>query len=176
MMAAALVAAMPAAAVMAEEEGEATAVTTVGPEDGTHFEMWSFVDAHNEFYGKMVELWNEQNPDKPINITFSTYPYGDMHNKLMMSLQAGAGAPDMCDVEISHFPNYLGEDTPLYDISEAMAPYEKDMVQARLDIYSRGDGTRVGVPTHVGAAMMYWNAEIFEKYGLDYKSVKTWDD
>ena len=23
---------------------------------------------------------------------------------------------------------------------------------------------------------MYWNAEIFEEYGLDYKSVKTWDD
>ena len=52
-MAAAMIAAMPAA-VMAEE-GEATAVTTVGPEDGTHFELWSFVDVHNEFYGKMVE-------------------------------------------------------------------------------------------------------------------------
>ena len=23
---------------------------------------------------------------------------------------------------------------------------------------------------------MYWNAAIFEQYGLDYKSVKTWDD
>ena len=39
MMAAALVAAMPAGAVFAEEaaEGEATAVTTVGPDEGTHF-------------------------------------------------------------------------------------------------------------------------------------------
>ena len=56
LMAAALVAAMPVCA-MADEaaEGEPQAVTTVGPEDGTHFEMWSFVDAHNEFYGKMVE-------------------------------------------------------------------------------------------------------------------------
>ena len=162
---------------MAEEEiAEATAVTTVGPEDGTHMEVWSFVDAHNEFYGKMVELWNEQNPDKQLNVTFSTYPYSDMHNKLMMSLQAGAGAPDICDVEISQFPNFLGEDCPLYDVSEALAPYEADVVQSRLDVYSRGDGTRVGIPTHVGAAVMYWNAEIFEQYGLDYKSVKTWDD
>ena len=23
---------------------------------------------------------------------------------------------------------------------------------------------------------MYWNAELLESYGLDYKSVKTWDD
>ena len=176
-MAAAMVAAMPMAAMAEEAETEVAGdVTTVGPEDGTHFELWSFVDVHNNFYANMVNEWNEENPDRPIQITFTTYPYSDMHNKLMMSLQAGSGAPDMCDVEISHFPEYLGDDTPLYDITDAMAPYEEDMVKARLDIYSRGDGTRVGVPTHVGASMMYWNAEIFEQYGLDYKSVKTWDE
>jgi arabinosaccharide transport system substrate-binding protein len=173
-MAAAVMAAMPFAAMA--EEGEATAVTTVGPEDGTHFEMWSFVDAHNEFYGKMVELWNEQNPDKQLNVTFSTYPYSDMHNKLMMSLQAGSGAPDMCDVEIGQFPNYTGDDTPLYALNDALAPYEADCVTSRLDVYSKADGTRIGVPTHVGASVMYWNAELLESYGLDYKSVKTWDD
>ena len=173
-MAAAMIAAAPFAAMA--EEGEAEAVTTVGDPDGTHFECWSFVDAHNEFYGKMVELWNEQNPDRTIEVTFSTYPYSDMHNKLMMSLQAGSGAPDMCDVEIGQFPNYTGDDTPLYSLNEALAPYEEDVVQSRLDVYSKADGTRIGVPTHVGASVMYWNAEIFEEYGLDYKSVKTWDD
>ena len=166
--------------VMAEEaetEAAPTAVTTVGPDDATaKFELWSFVDLHNEFYGKMVDLWNEQNPDRTIQITFSTYPYADHHNKLMMSLQAGSGAPDMCDIEIGQFPNYVGDDCPLYDVSEALAPYEDTVVPSRLEIYSKADGTRVGVPTHVGAAVMYWNAEIFDEYGLDYKSVKTWDD
>ena len=173
-MTAALAVSMPMAVLA--EEAEAEAVTTVGPEDGTHFELWSFVDVHNEFYGKMVDLWNEQNPDKPVQITFSTYPYADMHNKLMMSLQAGSGAPDMCDVEIGQFPNYVGDDCPLYPLSDALAPYEEDLVTSRLDVYSKADGTRIGVPTHVGASVMYWNAEIFEEYGLDYKSVKTWDD
>ena len=176
-LAATMIAAMPAGVIADEAaEGEATAVTTVGPEDGTHFEMWSFVDVHNEFYGKMVEKWNEENPDRQLNVTFSTYPYSDMHNKLMMSLQAGSGAPDMCDVEIGQFPNYTGADTPLYALNDALAPYEADCVQSRLDVYSKADGTRIGVPTHVGASVMYWNAEIFEEYGLDYKSVKTWDD
>ena len=109
--------------VHAEEaaEAEATAVTTVGPDDAAGvFECWSFVDLHNEFYGKMVEMWNEQNPDKTIQVTFSTYPYADMHNKLMMSLQAGSGAPDLCDIEIGQFPNYTGADCPLYDLGAAM--------------------------------------------------------
>lgn len=179
LMSAAMVLSM-GTAVMAEEgetEAAPTAVTTVGPDDATaKFELWSFVDLHNEFYGKMVDLWNEQNPDKTIQITFSTYPYADHHNKLMMSLQAGSGAPDMCDIEIGQFPNYTGENCPLYDLTDALAPYEDSVVTSRLDIYSRSDGARVGVPTHVGAAVMYWNAEIFEQYGLDYKSVKTWDD
>ncbi len=160
----------------AASEGAPTAVTTVGPDDATHFELWSFVDLHNEFYANMVNEWNEKNPDKQVQITFSTYPYADMHNKLMMSLQAGSGAPDICDIEIGQFPNYIGDDSPLYNLTEALAPYEADMETSRLDIYSKADGSRVGVPTHVGATVMYWNAEIFEEYGLDYKSVKTWDD
>ena len=120
LLAASMVASMGTVA-FAEEETEAapSAVTTVGPEDGTHFELWSFVDVHNEFYANMVNEWNAQNPDKQIQITFSTYPYTDMHNKLMMSLQAGSGAPDMCDIEIGQFPNYVGEDCPLYDMTEA---------------------------------------------------------
>ena len=157
-------------------EGEPTAVTTVGPDDGTKYEMWSFVDLHNEFYGQMVDKWNEENPDKQIQITFSTYPYSDMHNKLMMSLQAGSGAPDLCDIEIGQFPNYSGDDSPLYSMNDALAPYEDTMVQSRLDVYSKADGTRLGVPFHVGATVMYWNADLLESYGLDYKSVKKWDD
>lgn len=161
----------------AEEETEGpSAVTTVGPDGATHFELWSFVDLHNNFYANMVNEWNEQNPDKQVQITFSTYPYAEMHNKLMMSLQAGSGAPDICDVEIGQFPNYTGADSPLYDLTAALEPYAADLVESRLDVYSKEDGTRIGVPTHVGATVMYWNAEIFEEYGLDYKSVKTWDD
>lgn len=166
-----------AAAEEAETEAAPTAVTTVGPDDAAgKFELWSFVDLHNEFYGKMVELWNEQNPDEQIQITFSTYPYGDMHNKLMMSLQSGSGAPDLCDIEIGQFPNYLGDDCPLYPLNDAAAPYFEDILEARRLVYSKEDGTLVGMPTHVGAALMYWNAELLEQYGLDYKSVKTWDD
>ncbi|MCD7813959.1 MAG: substrate-binding domain-containing protein [Lachnospiraceae bacterium] len=159
-----------------EETEEDVAITTVGPDDGTHFELWTFMEAHSTFYAEMVELWNEENPDRQIQITFSTYPYSDMHNKLMMSLQAGSGAPDIVDIEIGQFPNYSGSDSPLYPLTDALADYEADMVQSRLDVYSLADGTRVGVPTHVGAAVMYWNAEIFEQYGLDYSNITTWDE
>ncbi|MFA6664715.1 MAG: extracellular solute-binding protein [Lachnospiraceae bacterium] len=167
-------------AAAASSEAEPTAVTTVGPDSGTHMEMWSFVEAHNSFYAGMLDKWNEENPDRQIQITFTTYPYGDMHQKLIMSLQTGTGAPDLCDVEMGQVPNvYEGVDTWLYPLDDAMAPYKADMLQSRLDAYKGSDGKQYGAPFHVGATVMYWNMEDLEAAGItkdDVDAVETWDD
>ena len=158
-----------------EGEVEAEAVTTVGPDSGTHMEMWSFVSQHNDFYAKMLEKWNEQNPDRQIQITFTTYPFGDMHNKMIMALQTGEGAPDLCDIERGQFPNFLQGEVQLYALNDALEPYMGDLVQSRFDIYSK-DGNYYGAPTHVGATVMYYNDELLSQYGIDYTTIKTWDD
>ena len=134
-------------------EVEPEAVTTVGPDSGTKMEMWSFVSQHNDFYAKMLEKWNEQNPDRQIQITFTTYPFGDMHNKMIMALQTGEGAPDLCDIERGQFPNFLQGEVQLYALNDALEPYMGDLVQSRFDIYSK-DGNYYGAPTHVGATVM----------------------
>ncbi len=82
-----------------EESAEPEVVTnTFGDPNGTHLEMWTFVELHGQHYGVMAEEWNKQHPDNTIEITCTTYPYGDMHTKLLTSLEAGTGAPDICDV------------------------------------------------------------------------------
>jgi arabinosaccharide transport system substrate-binding protein len=168
------------ASAAASSEVQPTAVTTVGNASGTHFEMWSFVEAHNSFYAGMVDKWNKENPDKQIEVTFTTYPYSDMHNKLLMSLKAGTGAPDICDVEMGQVPNiYEGLDTWLYPLDDAMKPYASDMLQSRLAAYKGSDGKQYGAPFHVGATVMYWNMAELNKYGItkdDVDAVKTWDD
>lgn len=156
-------------------EVQADAVSTVGPDSGTHMEMWSFVEMHNTFYAKMLEKWNEANPDKQIQITFTTYPFADMHNKMIMALQTGEGAPDLCDIERGQFPNFLQGEPQLYALNDTLEPYMADLVQSRFDIYSK-DGTFYGAPTHVGATVMFYNDEILSQYGVDYKTIKTWDD
>lgn len=164
----------------ATDESEEVDVSTVGDANGTHLEMWSFVAAHNAFYADMVEKWNEENPDRTIEVTFTTYPYADMHDKLLMSLQAGTGAPDLCDVEMGQVPNiYAGEDTWLYPLDDAVAPYSEDVLASRMDAYKGEDGKQYGIPFHVGATVMYWNMDVLEQYGItqdDVDAVETWDD
>lgn len=159
----------------ATPEATASAVLSAGPDSGTAFEMWSFVELHNQFYAKMVDKWNKKNPDKQIKITFTTYPYADMHNKLTMALQTGEGAPDLCDVEIGQFPNLTKDTSQLYSLNDAIAPYKDKLVQSRLDVYSV-DGQIYGAPTHVGATVMYYNTKILKQYGIDYTKIKTWAD
>ena len=150
-------------------------VTTVGPEDGAKMDMWLFVDLHQQFYAEMLNKWNEEHPDKQIQIKFTVYPYADMHTKLTLAVQSGEGIPDLTDVEIGQFPNYLDGKVPWLELNSYVEPYKADLVQSRLDAYEK-DGNYYGVPTHVGATVMYYNTEILDKYGIDYTQIKTWDD
>ena len=103
-------------------------------------------------------------------------PYDDMHNKLLIAVQTGEGAPDISDIELGRFPDFLaGDDVPLEALNDVVEPYMDTLVKSRLEIYSKGD-TVYGFPTHVGAMVAFYNTELLEKAGIDYTTIKTWDD
>ena len=156
-------------------EIKADAISTVGPANGTKLELWTFVDLHSQHYAAMLEQWNKEHPDKQIQITFTTYPYGDMHNKMIMANQTGKGAPDICDIEIGQFPNFMEGKVQFVEMNKYIEPYKGNVVKSRLDIYGK-NGTYYGIPFHVGATVMYYDDALLSKYGIDYKTIKTWDD
>lgn len=137
--------------------------------------FWSFQDLHLAFYEKMAKLWNEQNPDRQIKFVGEVLPYEDMHTKLLVSLQAGTGAPDIVDIEIAKYPNYLKGNIQLAPLNDVIDPVRDNFVTARLDIYSK-DGKNYGLPFHVGASVIYYNMDILNAAGVDPYKIKTWDD
>lgn len=149
------------------------------PEEGgpVALDMWVFAELHAAFYEQMADQWNEANPDRPVDLEVTVYPYDDMHNKLQLAANSGSGLPDVVDIEVSKFSNFVTEDgrTPLMDLSEAAAPYKDDIVQARLDLYSRAGGI-YGFPMHVGAFVAFYNTALLEAAGVDYTTLETWDD
>ncbi|NBK22044.1 MAG: sugar ABC transporter substrate-binding protein [Spirochaetia bacterium] len=137
--------------------------------------FWTFQDLHLAFYEKMAKLWNEQNPDRQIKFVGEVLPYEDMHTKLLVSLQAGTGAPDIVDIEIAKYPNFLKGNIQLAPLNDVIDPVRDNFVTARLDIYSK-DGKNYGLPFHVGASVIYYNMEILKAAGVDPYKIKTWDD
>ena len=70
--------------------------------------MWVFAELHATYYEQMAKQWNEQNPDRPIDLKVTVYPYEDMHNKLQLAANSGSGLPDLVDIEVNQFSNFVG--------------------------------------------------------------------
>lgn len=142
--------------------------------DYTELNVWTFIEMHQDFYMNMAEKWNEENPDKKVKLVLSNMQYDDMHNKLSLALESGEGAPDIVDIELGKFPAFTTGEVGLMDLSDAIAPYQDSIVQSRLDLYSK-DGEVYGLPTHVGTTVAFYNDEALKEAGVDYTTIKTWD-
>ena len=144
-------------------------------DDVTTLNVWTFIENHQDFYTDMAEKWNEENPDRKVKLVLSNMAYDDMHNKLSLALESGEDAPDVVDIELGKFPAFMTGNIGLKDLTDAIAPYKDNVVQSRLDLYSK-DGKCYGLPTHVGTTVAFYNTEALEAAGIDYTTIKTWDD
>lgn len=143
-------------------------------DDVTTLNVWTFIELHQDFYMNMAEKWNEANPDKKVKLVLSNMQYDDMHNKLSLALESGEGAPDVVDIELGKFPSFMTGKIGLMDLSDAIKPYQENIVQSRLDIYSK-DGKVYGLPTHVGTTVAFYNEKLLSDAGVNYQDIKTWD-
>ncbi len=146
--------------------------------EATTVTFWTFQAAHQTFMENAAQRWNETYPDRPIELKAETLGYDDLHNNLMISLQTGTGAPDMVDIEISMYANFITGDEasiPLIPLNSIIEPEKDVLVMGRFDNYANY-GNYYGVDYHVGACALMYNKEIFEQAGVDISTIKTWDD
>jgi len=148
---------------------------SAGASGSTELSFWTFQDLHAQFMQKAVEKWNVANPTQKITLKAEVLPYDDMHNKLLIALQSGVGAPDIVDIEISKFANYLKGSIQLAPLNDLIDPVKDKFIEARLDNYAK-NGKYYGLDYHVGAEVMYYNVDMLKSAGVDPESIKTWSD
>ena len=148
---------------------------SVVAEETVKLTLWTFQELHLQLYKDMLEKYNAQTTGPKLEIDMQVYPYEDMHSKLTIALQTGEGAPDISDIEINMFANYLKGDIQLAPMNEYVEPLKDVLVMPRLENYAR-QGNYYGIDHHIGACVVFYNTEILEAAGIDYKSIKTWDD
>ena len=141
----------------------------------TKLTLWTFISQHDAYYYLLADMWNEAYPDEQIELECVTLGYDEMHNKLKVALQAGEGAPDLCDVEVGQFPNILAYSDSLVPLQDYMGDLMDQLVTSRLDIYSKG-GNLYGIPYHIGAVVTFYQVALLEAADIDYTKIVTWDD
>ncbi len=158
----------------------ATALFAGGGAEGkgagaTKLVLWTSNALHSDFYMDAAERWNAENPDQQIDLEVVTTPNVEMHNQLTLAFQAGVGAPDIVDININFFSNFLQGDIQLVPLNDIVDPVRDSFVESRFDIYSK-DGKVYGLPLHVGATVVYYNMEMMDEAGVDVDAIATWDD
>lgn len=148
----------------------------VASNDKTVLTLWTFQAAHEQYYKTIEEQWNKENPNEQVQLEISVLPSEDMHNKLLVCSSASVGCPDIADIEVKRFPLFTtGEDSPLYDLTPYAEKYDGDFVSSRFELYKKDDQL-LGMPTHVGAEVVYYNEEIMDAAGVDTSKIVSWQD
>ena len=143
--------------------------------DATRFTFWTFVDRHATWFQKRAEEWNAANPDRPLALEPSVIEYAQMHDNLAAAFVNGSGAPNIVDVEIGKFSNFLKGTVHLLDMSAEAQPYVPDLIASRLAPYQFG-GKQYGVDYNLGAYLAFYNSSLLSAAGIDVDSIKTWAD
>lgn len=155
--------------------GETSVLDGGAGESATELSYWTFVELHGQHFEKMLGKWNDENPERQIKLNVTVMPYDDMHNKLSIAVQSGTGAPDIADIELGKFPDFLSGTPQLEALNDVIDPYRDTVVKSRIDLYSKED-VNYGIPTHVGASVAFYNTEILEEAGVKYQDIVTWED
>ena len=157
------------------EEAEMAEEAPAAEVQEVNLTFWTFVDAHADFFLQQAERFNAANPEVKVTIEPTTIDYQDMHDKLLIALQSGTGAPDLVDIEIAKFGTFMRGDIQLHDLTPLVERSGQDLVIERMAPY-QGQGKQYGVDYHLGALVMYYNKELLDQAGVDVDSIVTWDD
>lgn len=141
----------------------------------TTFTMWGFVAVHADFFKDATTTWNTNHPDEKITLNITTMPGTDLSNKLQVALQSGVGAPDFVNIEVGTFANFLKGTPKLVDLSSLIKQDKNNFTQAKLNMYSK-NGKLYGLDYQTGTTVAYYNTDILSQAGVDYTTIKTWDD
>lgn len=157
-------------------QAENTAEEATEPADPIELVCW-VNEEHTDIFEYGAELYNKAHPNNPIELTLEFYPVTEMHNKLLIALQSGVGAPDIVDINLTWWSNFMQGDIQLVPLNDIVEPELDHMVKSRFDLYSK-DGSYYGIPTHVGATCMYYNMDLIEQAGVtveEIDGIETWD-
>lgn len=98
----------------------------------------------------------------------------EMETRFLLSLAADSGAPDIMQLQGYETPRYTSIGR-LSDLTAVAAKYQMDFPAFAWAncVYQ---GRVYAIPWDIGPCAVFYKPLIFEKYGIDAGTIKTWDD
>jgi multiple sugar transport system substrate-binding protein len=148
-------------------EGSAADLDAALEEGGT-ITYWTWTPSAEA----QVKAFEDQYPNVHVKLV-NAGTGNDHYTKLQNAIKAGSGGPDVAQVEFQALPQFALPGN-LVDLRQyGLDEYADDYTPSTWAAVHAGDGL-YGLPQDSGPMALFYNKEVFDKYGLDVP--KTWDE
>lgn len=139
-------------------------------------QFWAFSDTRIFWQKKAWELYKKQKkPDFDIN--WVIFPYNQMHDKVLITSQAGSGGPDIADIEIGQFSRYIKGDVVFIDLApklQEMGALDNLFKPSATDPWT-WKGKIYGIGNELNTCLMSYRWDVWQKAGIK-TPIATWDE
>ncbi|BDI30414.1 sugar ABC transporter substrate-binding protein [Capsulimonas corticalis] len=97
-----------------------------------------------------------------------------MVTRLMLSLSAGVGAPDVTQLQRYDAPHYIATEQ-FEDLTQVAQKYQALFPKSVWNDCVM-NGRVYAIPWDIGPCAVYYKKDLFAKYGVDPSTIHTWDD
>jgi multiple sugar transport system substrate-binding protein len=126
--------------------------------------MWERSGGNAGMVDRLVEMWNEANPDRKIVLTY--IPHAEMVAKLAQAIASGE-VPDLMGMDLIYAPQFekAGQ---LVDITDKIGDWpELATASPGHMTVATYEGRLYGVPLYADVSALFYNTDLFEQAGLD---------
>ena len=154
------------AACGGSSDDDANAASGGGSDGPVQIEYLGWVTGLDE----AVEIWNAENPDVEVELT--TTSGAEEANTLIRNGVKAGNAPCLSQMAYYSIASFVADDL-LQPVTDEAADHEDDFLEWTWAQTSPG-GETYGIPQDTGPMVMYYNADLFTKYGLEVPT--TWEE
>ena len=140
-------------------------------------ELWGFASNRDEWMEDVIaELWSESHPGVSINLSLT--PGGELWPKLVAVFVAGAGIPDIVDIENSVLGQYVRDEgaKPIRALNDRLGDQINDLSVPSATAPWTVNGDIYGIGNEVNPLLLYYRHDLMDELGLDASAPQTWDD
>ncbi|MEX0854025.1 MAG: sugar ABC transporter substrate-binding protein [Bauldia sp.] len=134
------------------------------PANAAGLVMWERSGGNAGMVDRLVEMWNQANPDRAITLTY--IPHAEMVAKLAQAIASG-DVPDLMGMDLIYGPQFekAGQ---LVDVTAQIAglPEMKTASPGHVQV-ATWEGKLYGVPLYADVSALFYNKDLFAKAGLD---------
>lgn len=136
--------------------------------------FWGFATNRNRWYGALAERYKEEHPN--VSLDIQEISYDEMHNKVATALVAGTGAPDIADIEISRFGQYVkGERVGFVAVNDLLGADRDNLYESSALSPWSWEGKHYGIGNELNACLLFYRHDLLSEAGIEVP-IETWED